>query len=342
MNTSGTPTSKLTPQMLQRRVQPLINVGYLGKAIKDKPFALELSTDLETLWEMNKNATLADTSNVVEHWRFTEFDAASIPDYWKYGWGGKIGNFMVNVDFFPLRFNKVSANKFRVVYPFKNIAATNGIKSADNQDYHDALYQFSYIKHRKALQVLTFNAAPVNAEMPFLIRDYGGKWRFVMDNLGADQYGRVIENKRRNKGQFIADFDLSIKPMYVEWLELIFHMRQPACVTVVNTCAPDPGNPAQSYNSANADCPTPANLVFTPEVNGSGNYVLAANTITCNGVPIVHVALTNGSATNTIGALITWINTNVGILGTWSAEGTTQIKLADSTCDEVVIPWVTS
>lgn len=339
MNTSGSPTSKLSPQMLQRRVQPLINLGYLGKNIKDSPMMLEFCTDLETLWDMNRNVDAADASTMLSHWRFMEFDAKSLKEYWKYGWAGQIGNYMVNVDFFPLRFNKVGTNRFQVVYPLKNIAATNGIKSTDNDDYHNAQYQFSYIRHRRALQILTFNAAPINPEMPFLVRDYGGRWRFVMDNLGADRNGCVIENKRRNKGQFIADYQLAIRPQYTEWLELVFHKREPACVTVIDTCNADPGYPEQYYESSNDPCPDTATLYFSPEADDAGNYVLAADSITCNGVPQDHAAISEA----TLGALATAIGVALNpSLGSWSEVGDdVQIQLEDSTCSEVVLPWVT-
>jgi len=339
MTTTATPTSLLTPQMLQRRVQPLMNLGYGGKSIKGGPMALELSTDLETLWEMNKNATMADATNLLTHWRFMEFDAKALADYWRYGWTGQIGNYMVNVDFFPLRFNKVATNRFQVVYPYRNEAATNGIRSDDNEAFHNALYQFSFIRHRQAIQVLTFNPSPVNPEMPFLVRDYGGRWRFVMDNLGADVNGCVIENKRRNKGQFIADYKLAIKPLHVEWMDLIFHMRQPACVTVVAPCAPDPGYPAQVYDSSNAACATTATHYFTPARNAAGNFVVAADTIACNGVPQNHAAISVATLASLVTQLVTVLDPD---LGTWSVSSDgVRIQIDNSTCATVTVPFVT-
>lgn len=340
ITTSGEPTSLLTPQMLQRRVQPLVNVGYLGRnPIGKGPMVLELSTDLETLWEMNKNATMADAVNQIERWRYMEFDAKSLQDYWSYGWSGSIGNYMVTTDFWPLRFNKVSANRFQVVYPYENNATvTAGIGNDSNDDYNNALYQFSFIRHRMALQILTFNPSPVNAEMPFLVRDYAGRWRFVMDNLGADRNGCVIENKRRNKGQFIADFELSMKPLNIEWLELIFHMRQPACIIVVPPCAADPGYPVQDYNSENDPCPDTATHYFTPEENDAGNFVIAADTITCNGVPQNHAAISSA----TLAALVTDLAAALDPdLGTWAVDADgVRITLSDSTCSSVSLPFV--
>lgn len=341
ITTTADPTSKLTPQMLQRRVQRLASLGYFGKNIKGSPMMLELCTDTETLWNMNRNVNAADTNSILNHWRYTEFDSKSLQEYWKYGWSGQIGNYMVNVDYTPLRFNKVGNNRYQVVYPYTNVAATNGIKREYNDAFNDAQYQFSIIRHRRAIQVLTFNASPVNPEMPFLVRDFGGKWRFVMDNLGADVNGCVIENKRRNKGQFIADFQLSVRPQYVEFMELIFHKREPACVVVETLCNADPGYPTQDYNSANDGCAYPEDYAlhtFTPEENEAGNYVLNADTITCNGVPQNHAAISSATLATLVTDLIAALDPD---LGNWAEVGDdVQIQLANSSCPFVTLPWI--
>ena len=69
-----------------------------------------------------------------------------------------------------------------------------------------------------------------------------------------DINGQPIENKRRNKGQFIADFKQATRPQYVELSELYFHKREPACVIEINTCNPDPGYPSQNYESDPTGC----------------------------------------------------------------------------------------
>ncbi len=104
------------------------------------------------------------------------------------------------------------------------------------------------------MTALVADATPVNPEMPFSSRNFGGKWQFVMDNLGAGSDGCVIENKRRNKGQFIGDFKLAIRPEYTEFANVFFHKREPACVPCIATCNPDPGYPAQVYDSSNTPC----------------------------------------------------------------------------------------
>jgi len=256
------PTSKLTPQMLQRRVQPLMQMGYFGKYpfTKDQPPMIELVVDsIETMWDLDHQVC---NSNIANAWRFTMWDAAS--EYWRYGFSGQIGNYVARVDPLALRFNKVGAiaggkTRFQVVLPYKNIASggaggSPGLKSVENPDYQNALYALSFIWHRKAMSALVSDARPINPQMPFSARDFGGRWQFVMDNLGADSTGCVIENKRRNKGQFIADFKLAIRPENIEFAEAIFHMREPACITICATCNTDPGYPTQSYSSCNVGC----------------------------------------------------------------------------------------
>ena len=332
--TSGDPTSKLTPQMLQRQVAPLRNVGYFGQLNSlgmDYPAMIELVTDDETCWELDKAAS---DSRVSDAWRFNQWVGAN--EYYKYGFSGQIGNYVCRVDPFPLRFNQVAAGKYNLVLPYKNVAATTGIGSDDNPDFHNAQYQFSIIWHRMALQILVARMEAVNPLMPFAVRGLGGQWMFAIDNLGADCDGRPIENKRRNKGMFVADFVLATKPQYVEWSTLFFHKREPAFVTAVNTCATDPGYPTQYYNSSCNTCET--NILFYPVANGSGHYVLTAGTITCNDLPLANNAVDSAS----LAALVTALGADpaASLLGTWTVGAGGSIQLANATCTQIVLPWV--
>jgi len=268
IDVTAMPTSKLTPQMLQRRVSPLMLLGYFGKQpFKDMPPLIELVTDMETAWELDKLATSAPSAfgnapTVSGNWRFEQWDAAN--KFWRYGFTGQIGNYAVRVDPMMFRFNFVGVVggnfRFQVVIPYRNVPSSGagdaaGLKSIENEDWQRAQYAWSFIWHRKAMTALVADATPVNPEMPFSSRNFGGKWQFVMDNLGADVNGCVIENKRRNKGQFIADFKLAIRPEYTEFAELIFHKREPACITVVDTCNAATAYP-QDYESCNTVCPS--------------------------------------------------------------------------------------
>lgn len=344
------PTSKLTPQMLQRLVQPLMQVGYFGKQpFKDMPPMIELVTDMETTWELDKlggQTGVGGTPSIAGNWRFDQWDAAN--KYWKYNFSGQIGNFVVRVDPFALRFNFVGIVaglfRFQVVLPYKNVPSSGagggaGLKDIVNPDYQNAQYQWSYIWHRKAMQALVADATPINPEMPYSSRNFGGRWQFVMDNLGADANGVPIQNKRRNKGQFISDFKQAIRPQLTELSVLIFHQREPSCIIAIAPCNPDPGYPAQSYSSADTACTNinaPYTLSFTPIRNGTSNdYQIEANTIECQGVPTQHGAV---SGSLTLSDLANQLNLLVGDLGVWSASGTTITVVGP--CSAISIPWV--
>jgi hypothetical protein len=234
--------------------------GYMGKMpFKDMPPLIELVLGMETCWELDKQVS---GSNIGDKWRYQEWADAN--KYWRYGFSGQLGNYAVRVDPMALRFNRVGPiagglTRFQVILPYRNVVSSGagtaaGIKSEDNPAYELAPYEMGFIWHRRALRALVADATPVNPEMPFSSRNFGGKWQFVMDNLGSDSNGNVIENKRRNKGQFIADFKLAIRPQYTDFCEAIFYKREPSCLIVIDTCATDPGYPTQSYDSCNDHC----------------------------------------------------------------------------------------
>lgn len=354
---------KLTPQHLQRWVEPLIRVGYLGKNpwSETRPPMLELVTDTQTLWELDRlgagggyvNQTYTPT--VSGNWRFEQWDAAS--KYWRYGFSGQIGNYTSRVDVEQLRFNYVGVSpldatlsRYQVVIPYKNIPSSgaggqSGLKSINNPDYDNAQFAISFIWHPQGIQCLVSDATPINPEMPFASRNFAGRWQFVMDNLGADANGTVISNKRRNKGQFIADFKQAVAPFHTEWLVALFHKREPSCLPQISPCNADPGYPTQTYTADPGSCPTPAaSIVITPvkQTDVTPNvYAIEANTILCDQGQVLHAALTPAAAVTTLTLLAAWLNQYVSNLGTWSVS-TTTIVLTSSTCAQVEIPWVVS
>lgn len=364
IDTNAPPSSvfKLTPQMLQRLVEPLISVGYMGEnPFSDKrPPMLELVTDTQTCWELDKlggQQGVGGIPSITGNWRFENWDAAN--KYWKYGFSGQIGNYTTRVDPNGLRFNYVGLtggnHRYQVVLPYKNVPSSGaggqaGLKSIRNPDFDKAQFCFSYIHHPLGVECLIAEAMPVNPEMPFASRNFGGKWQFVMDNLGQDVNGCVIENKRRNKGQFICDFKQAIAPNYTEFLVLMFHKREPSCVIEINTCAAlDVSYPAQSYGSKGPDCtdehsgtsPIPVNTTITFNLptlpttpNSLTTYEIPANTALCEGAPVQHGAI---SAT-TQASLVTQLNTILDVAGTWSAPNPTQIRLVGP-CATFVLPF---
>ena len=176
------PTSKLGARHLQRRVDPQIRAGAEGGSIiKNAQPMLELVTHMTTVWDLVEGDPI-----LADHWRFNQFSDAE--KYYRYGWTGQVGNFGLRADAYSLRFNIRShvlngAVVLDVVYPYTNIAATEGIKEDVNSDYDNAPIQIDFIWHRKAMTSLVRDAKAINPEMPFAARDFAGKWQFVLDNL---------------------------------------------------------------------------------------------------------------------------------------------------------------
>lgn len=269
----------LVPQMLQNRFSALMRRGYAGKnPFKETAPFIELVTDMDTCWFLDKlggqlGAGGGDSPNVFGNWRFTEWGAAN--EYWRYGFSGQVGNYMVRVDEMGLRFNYVTdlgaganggnGNRYRyqIVLPYKNSITTGaggsaGLGDDANPDFDRAQFCITSISHKKGMELLVPDARPLNPEMPYGHRDFGGKWRFAMHDLGADQNGVPIGNKWENKGQFIAWFVYYVRPLYYEFMESFFHKREQFCVPEINSCNADPGYPSQSYTSTLPACPVPS------------------------------------------------------------------------------------
>lgn len=256
---------KLAPQHLQSRWTPLMLNGYAGmNPFKDTAPFIELVTGMETCWELDRlggSQGVGGVPSVAGNWRFTEWTAAD--KYWRYGFSGQVGNFQVRVDPMELRFNYradlgplVGANRYRyqLVLPYTNSATGGaggaaGLGDAPNEDFLKAPFRLSFIMHKKGMTALVSDATSINPEMPFMARDFGGRWQFVQDNLGTDVNGCVIENMRRNKGLFIADFKLAIRPEHTEFINVFFHKGEPNCLPFIDTCTTDPGYPVQHYSS---------------------------------------------------------------------------------------------
>lgn len=273
--TNKVPTSKLTPQMLANRVNPLLGVGYMGASpFKDgelPPF-IELVSGLETVWELDhlgggSASGGVSGAGIANNWRFDQWSTAN--KYWRYGFTGSIGNYATRVDPFEMRFNLLGASgnstypfRFQLVLPYTNIVSSGaggaaGLKRTWNQAFSNACYAFSFISHKQALEVLTQEMAKINPEMPYVTQNYGGKWRAVLPNVCVQADGTVeaLDNRLGNIIQFLARFQLAIRPGRTEWLESIFHKREPQCITVVDTCRTC-DHPTQDYDSSNDLCPT--------------------------------------------------------------------------------------
>ena len=346
---STLPTSKITAKHLQRRVEPQIAEGALGEDINrgSQPM-LEFVADMSTIWDMTEG-----NPELTDHWRFNNFDSADAKAYYKYGWQGTLGNYGIRADWTALRFDVVRQNAdgswtLQLIHRYTNVAATEGIKEQVNTDYDNARIQLNFIWHRKAMTSLVRDTTQINPEMPFAMRDFAGKWQFVMDNLTCgtflDQNGIArpiaVDNSRRNKGKFIADFSFATQAEYPELAEAFVCLREPACIVDLPPCAADPGYPAQNYSSSNAPCPA-SNVVltWTPTLDAAtGTYEILSNSITCNNLSIFNDAITG---TSTLAALVAQLNSAAGtsVMGTWATSGTT-ITLTGAICQSVVLPWL--
>ena len=261
----------LVPQMLQNNFSLSMLEGYSGKNPfrETSPF-IELVTDMDTLWFLDKLGGTQGVGggeiNTASNWRFTEWGAAN--NYWRYGYSGQIGNYMARADHMGLRFNYVTdlgagsaPNRYRyqLVLPFTNNVTSGaggaaGIGSDPNPDFQKARYAISFQWHKKAMELLVPDAKPLNPEMPFGHRDFGGKWKFLMHDLGEDASNQVIQNKWENKGQFGAWFKYYVRPLHTEFARVYFHTRNQFCIPEIQVCGTDPGYPTQSYDSCNTTC----------------------------------------------------------------------------------------
>ena len=326
--TDAEPTGRITPEILRSRTMAQYAVGAITE--ENNGFnSLLFNTDIDTFHYLSKQDPI-----LLDAWRFGEFGPAA-KEFFRYGLRGYVGEFMVKCLLFPPRFNKVTSTKYQVVLPYKNVPATNGIKDVYNEDYDKAQYQWSYINHSSALTVRPFKAEAVNEMMPFMIRDYGGKWRFGTNDLGADCNGKPIDNVRGNKGKFFADFDIGIRPDHPEWLELFFSMRDRPCITIVPVCNTSNGYPAQNYDSANDPCESVFEFTAVKKSSNS-HYTISANTIIVDGNVLTHSAID----TTTLAALVAALPAVLG--GEWAiGDADLQtITLTGSTADSVDLPFL--
>jgi len=340
LNVSTLPTSKISARHLQRRVMPQVLLGALGEDInRNGAPMLEYVNDPESIWDI-----VEGSPELADHWRFQSWDDAE--RYYKYGWTGRVGNYGMRADSMPLRFLNLNTQnadgtwQLKIVYPYTNVGATEGIKESLNDDFQNAQFQANFIWHRLAMTNLVRDTTSINPMMPFGSRDFAGKWMFGLDNLtcGVDVNGNpiAVDNVRRNKGKFIADFSLATKSQYPEFAELFLTLREPACIVGLPICASDFGYPTQSYDSANAVCPTSeVTLTILPIKSAAGTYEIAANSVQCNQIAIVHAAITG---TTTLANLVVQLTDKMGALGTFAVSGA-NVTLTTTSCTSVAFPW---
>lgn len=323
LTVAAAPTSILTVQLLQRYVEPLILDGYMGENPLPAKMMFELITDIIASNDLRENNPAISSYLRV----------GNVPDFaelYKYGITGAIGNFLIHPDPTPLRYQRISDTVYNLVFPYENVPATEGIAADENWAYTNSRYQWSHIWHRGAMRSLVRRSEPINSQMPFGARDFGGRWKFVMDNMTCRDATTgdlvPVDNVERTKGKFIANFSAGTKPEHPEWAVAIFHLRQISCVTDVEPCAPDYTYYEQDYSSANAPCPQDP---MDYPISGDGPWIVASascNSVALDGLP--------SDPITSIDDLVTYLNANLAAYGTWSSPDAVTIRLADSTCAE--------
>lgn len=320
------PTSTLTVPYLNSFQEPLQLEGYFQEKFGAVP-AFKLITDL-----MTSNSLREQNPALSNLWAIPTFAAGG--DYYKYGVTSGVGNFMIAIDQLPLRFNDDGAGNLVRVFPYENVAASVGVKRQVSIQFLNADYQLDFLWHPMAMTILTLDATSINPEMPFLVRDFAGRWRFAMDNLVVN--GAPVDNKRRNKGLWYADFKTATKYERPELVRAILHQRRVNNIVDVPASVAPSTYATQSTAASNTACTLDNVLTFTPVLTGA-NYLIADGHVYCNGVPIK--AVTGAISTpTTIALLVTALTSNYPSLGTWAAASNgTDITLSDTTCTGVTI-----
>lgn len=321
LTVAAAPTSTLTIQFLQRYVEPLILEGYMGENPLPAKMFIELITDVIAANDLRENnPALANYLRVGQ--------VADFAELYRYGITGSIGNFLIHPDPTPLRYQQINATTYNMVNPYENNPATEGIGADENWAYVNSKFQWSFLWHRMAMRSLVRRSEPINSQMPFGARDFGGRWKFVMDNMtcrDADTGELVpVDNVERTKGKFIANFSAGTKPEHPEWAVAIFHLRQISCVNDITPCAPAVTYYEQDYSSANAPCPQDP---MDYPVSGTGPWVVVS--ASCNGTELGSLP---SEAFTTLAALVEFLNTDLAAYGTWSNPDAVTIRLSDSTC----------
>lgn len=248
------PTSQLTRPYLENFWEPLQLTGYF-KSKYVPAGIMKVITDPTTTRKLRKD-------NFEERFRYSDLQKGS--ELYKFGISDGVGNFGFAWDPYPMRYQRVGGGGLlKRIFPWDNVPATIGIKPEVQAAYSKRSYQISYIWHPEAARVLTQQLEAINSEMPFLVRNLGGKWYFAGGNKSEvitwtdPVTGQVctVDNKRHNKGLFWADFVNAIRYERPELVRAILHLHEPPCVVDDPTCSDEPASVVQDYDSGNALCP---------------------------------------------------------------------------------------
>lgn len=116
--------------------------------------------------------------------RLTDFKSAS-PLYMP-GKGinaDPFGRFAPTFDEHQLRYQDMGNGRLERVLPYKNVAATTGLKPEYNPDWLNARYAISYIPHPKATTLFTPRPKKVHELIPSVNSAMWGSWAYINDKV---------------------------------------------------------------------------------------------------------------------------------------------------------------
>lgn len=229
------PTSKLVMPFLMQQIPRLQYNGYFdGEFVPAGMF--KLITDIQTAYDLcNGNPALTQM--------FQAADFEKGGKYFKYGAMMGCGNFLIQIHPYPPRFNPTTtAGVLRRVWPFQNMPTTVGMRPTVDPQYENACYQISVIPHRKAREIYTGEIPSIHPEFKFGSRDLWGKWKWINDAYLVafdpnDGTSCEMENPRRNKGYFLADFEAGVRNTRPELECVILHQREKQAMVDLPRCA---------------------------------------------------------------------------------------------------------
>jgi hypothetical protein len=235
-SSANLPGSKLQMPFLMRQVEPLMLQGYFDGSFTPAG-TFKVVTDIQSQYELCQgNPALS-----------AMYDAADFEKggkFYKYGVMAGCGNFLFAIHPYLPRFNHVGNGVLQRVWPYQNLGTTVGLSPTVDAQYANATYQISGIVHRKARTVYVGEIPSIHPRMQFGSRDLFGKWSWINDAYleGFDPNTGVVckvENPRRNKGYFLADFEAGVQNTRPELEAMILHKREPQGIVNLPRAATD-------------------------------------------------------------------------------------------------------
>jgi hypothetical protein len=162
-------------------------------------------------------------------------DFAKGGEFFALGAMGGCVDFVFKANIYPPRFYHSGNGLLTRCWPFQNVPATVGGMPQLDAQYIAAPYQFSVITHKQARKILHGECAPMDGRFKFGSRNLWGQWNWwAGDSIqGFDPNTGTLctyDNRRRNYGQFWADFEAGVQNSHPEFEIVMLHLRQAPAV----------------------------------------------------------------------------------------------------------------